>query len=178
MIKKLTSYLLILLCFAGCHPTEYQASDENRHFDIAFDIQQNNSGVASLTFDLSPDVDYYFVSPHSKGHHQLLRFSMEDSQLLSFNGALIESPPTQEEYDELSDKQGSFVRQKTRYRQKLTIHSQDDFEVPGLIWFEIRPDCQPYEIRFVVVQQAQQLRVDRIEISTSGYPTFWDKKVL
>ena len=90
----------------------------------------------------------------------------------------MEIPQSQEAYDQVSDKEGNFVRQDTRYRQEFTIHSQDDFEVPGLIWLEIRPDCQPYEIRFVIAQQSQQLRVDHVEISASSYPTFWDKKVL
>ncbi len=176
MIKKPLLSVLVLASLTTCYSPEYQHSEEGKHFEITFDLDQGKNEEATLTFKIAPDSGYYFVSPHSEGFHQRLIFSIEDTDSLLLLGALIEYPETREEYDSLSDKQGRFARESTTYRQNLTIDSQNDFEVSGLIWLEMRPNLQPYEIRFIVSNKSGQLMVEDISISTSDYPTFWDKK--
>ena len=176
MMKKSIIAVLTLLSLTACYSSQYQDSDEGRHFEITFDIDQEKNGEASLTFEFTIDSGYYFVSPHSEGFHQRLIFSIEDTDSLLLNGELIEYPLAREEYDKLSDKQGKFVRENTTYNQNLIIGSQNDFEVSGLIWLEMRPNCQPYEIRFVVSNRSGKLMIEKTSTSTSSYPTFWDKK--
>lgn len=176
MIKKSILAVLVLFNLTTCDSPQYQHSDEGRHFEITFEIDQELSGEASLTFEIVIDSGYYFVSPHSEGFHQRLRFSIEDTDSLLLNGELIEYPLTLEEYDNLSDKHGKFAWKNTTYIQNLIIGSQNDFEVSGLIWLEMLPNGQPYEVRFVVSNKSGKLTIEKTSTSTSDYPTFWDKK--
>jgi hypothetical protein len=176
MMKKLIIAVLTLLSLAACNSSQHQHLDEDRHFETTFDIVQEKNGEASLTFKVAIDSGYYFVSPHSEGFHQRLRFSIEDTDGLLLNGELIEYPLTLEEYDNLSDKQGKFAWKNTTYIQNLIIGSQNDFEVSGLIWLEMLPNSQPYEVRFVVSNKSGKLTIEKTSTSTSGYPTFYDKK--
>lgn len=139
-------------------------------------MDQGKKEEVTLTFEMAIDSGYYFVSPHSEGWHQRLIFSIEDTDSLLLAGELIELPRTWEEYDYLSGKVGNFVRKNTTYSQNLKVDTQNDFEVVGLIWFEMRPNCQPYEIRFVISNKSGKLMIEEKSISTSGYPIFWDKK--
>lgn len=176
MMKKSIILILTFFCLAACYSPRYQASDEGIHFGVSFEIDQEKNGEASLTFEITLDSGYYFVSPHSEGFHQRLVFSMEDTDSLLLDGELIEYPLASEEYDKLLDKQGKFVRKNITYNQNLIIGSQNDFVVSGLIWLEMRPNCQPYEIRFVVSNSSGKLMVEKTSTSFSTYPTFWDRK--
>lgn len=175
-MEKSILAVLTLLSFTACYSPQYQQPDEGRHFEITFDIDQEENGEASLTFEVALDSGYYFVSPHSEGFHQRLIFSIENTGSLLLNGGLIEDPLTGEGYDRLSDKQGRFVRENTTYNQNLIIDSQNDFEVSGLIWLEMRPSAHPYEIKFVVSNKSGKLMIEKTSTSSSGYPTFGDKK--
>lgn len=176
MIRSTLLSAIVFFSFIACNSPKYQHSDESTHFEITFDINQGENAKASLIFEIALDSGYYFGSPHSKGHHQRLIFSIENTDSLLLDGELIEYPKTREEYDYLSDKQGKFVRVKTTYSQNLTIGSQNDFEVLGLVWLAMLPSYQPYEINFTITNKSGQLMVENISISTSDYPTFWDKK--
>ena len=167
---------LILLSISSCYTSEYSVSDESKHFEIDFTIEQNENMEGILTFDIKLDSGYYFVSPHSQGIHQRLIFSIENTDNILLNGNLIEHPTSLEEFDQLSEKKGKFVRENTVYKQKLTIKSGNDFDVSGLIWLEIRPNCQPYEISFIISNKSGKLKVENSKLIASGYPTFWDMK--
>lgn len=178
MINNSVSYLLPLICLIiSCTPP-IEDSAANRHFEINFEIHQQNDEMAALTFELVPDPEYYLVSPHSEGFHQRLIFSIENNDQLLLDGDLIEAPKTEREYDKLTDKEGSFVREPTTYKQNLIVNTQNDFEVDGLIWLEILPNGQAYEIHFVLSYRSRKLSIKHVRISTSDYPSFWDKKKL
>lgn len=167
---------LVLLSISSCYTSEYNVSDDYKHFEINFTIDQNENMEGVLTFDIKLDSGYYFVSPHSEGFHQRLIFSIENTHNILLNGKLTEYPKSLEGLDQLSGKKGNFVRENTVYKQNLTIKSEDDFDVSGLIWLEIRPNCQPYEISFIISNKSGKLKIENTNISLSGYPTFWDMK--
>lgn len=176
-MNKSIVVVLTLLSLTACYPSQYEhTTDEGKHFEITFDIDQEKNREASLSFEVAIDSGHYFVSPHSEGFHQRLIFSIEDTDSLLLTSELIEYPLTSEEYDKLSDKKGKFVRENTTYKQHLIINAQNDFEVSGLIWLEMLPNGQPYEIRFVVSNRSGKLMIEETSTLTSGYPTFWDKK--
>lgn len=167
---------LVLLSISSCYTSEYNVSDDYKHFEINFTVDQNENMEGVLTFDIKLDSGYYFVSPHSEGFHQRLIFSIENTDNILLNGKLTEYPKSLEGLDQLSGKKGNFVRENTEYKQDLTIKSEDDFDVSGLIWLEIRPNCQPYEISFIISNKSGKLKIENTNISSSGYPTFWDMK--
>ncbi len=178
MIKCLKLIVLVTICFVNCSSPHDQPREEDQHFEVNFDLTQASNKKATLSFEIALDSGYYFVSPHSEGFHQRLLFSIENTDKLLLQGELMEIPETHEEYDDLSEKQGRFVRENTTYRQSMIIGTQNDFVVSGLIWLVVAPTYQPYEISFILSSRSGHLRIEDISTSISGFPTFWDKKRL
>ena len=176
-MKHLLFFILILTVFVSCQSNEIQ-HDNERHFDISFGIESISSDKLKLQFTIELDSGYYYVSPFTNGHHQRLIFSIENSNKLSYHGDLVESPAVRESYDEVSQKSGKFVRQNTEYQQLLDLSTSDDFSIKGMIWLEIRPTCQPFEIHFLICQKNGVLAIDNLQIILSEYPTFIDNKRL
>ena len=176
-LKLINGLILVFSITVSCALTvEEEQVKETKHFDILFDVEEQGSGVYNLNFTVELDSGYYFVSPHSNGHHQRLLFSIENTDSLILDGELSEFPRTFEEYDDLSGKLGRYARETTKYSQNLKINTENDFELSGLIWFEVRPICQPYEIEFTISCQSGKLEVSKKGEILSNYPTFWDLK--
>lgn len=175
-MKKSILTVLTLLGLITCDSSHPSDSGEDLSFQITFDVDQRKNGEASLSFEIAIDSGHYFVSPHSEGFHQRLIFSIQDTDSLLLDGELIEHPKSLDEYDNLTDKQGKFVRENTTYSQSLIINSPTDFEVTGLIWLGMLPESQPYEVRFIIYNRSGKLVVEKTSTVTSDYPTFWDKK--
>ncbi|MBD3638602.1 MAG: hypothetical protein HUJ25_14710 [Crocinitomicaceae bacterium] len=174
-----TSLIAILLAvvFVACDsPQDKEETTDKNYFEITFGIDQEKNEEATLTFEIALDSGYYFLSPHTEGLGQRLLFSVLDTDNLLLDGELEEYPKPREEFDELTGKQGKFVRKNTTYNQNLIVNSSDDFEVSGLIWLEILPVYQPYQVSFVISHKSGELEIEEISTSVTGYPTFWDKK--
>jgi hypothetical protein len=176
-MKNMIYLLCILPAIVSCQSNDTN-QDNERHFDISIAIKKLSSNQISLHFTIDLDTGYYYVSPHTNGHHQRLIFSIEKSNALIYSGDLMETPAARESYDEISNKSGKFVRKKTEYQQLLDLPSSDDFSVKGMIWLEIRPVLQPYEIHFNIQQKNGILTIDNLQIILSDYPTFFDNKRL
>ncbi|MFK8045935.1 MAG: hypothetical protein AB8B72_10605, partial [Crocinitomicaceae bacterium] len=147
-------------------------------FNVSFAIEEAETGEMTLVFEITTDSGYYFVSPHSEGLLQRLIFSTANTEYLSLTGELVERPLTWQEVDGRSGKKGRFVRKQTTYYQSINVKTETNFNVAGLIWLEILPSNQPYEVGFLVSKQAGKLTVEKISIQESSYPTFSDKKRL
>ncbi|WP_109098268.1 hypothetical protein [Aquimarina sp. AU58] len=108
----------------------------------------------------------YFVSPHSNGNF-LGRFnlSLDETKHLTMKDSIIEFPKSLESYDPFSGRQVNFVKRNTTYTQKLTIDSQKDFEVTGLIKFVIEPRCTMEKVKFVISQRSGVLSVEKRQVS-------------
>ncbi len=178
MIRKAILLLLVLLSVITCDWSESGNELEHYPFEIRFDTQKDEMGQAFLSFTIDLDSGKYYVSPHSGGFHQRLIFSLEETDSLFLLGDLVEYPKTYNDYDSLSDKEGRFVREKTTFLQRMTVSSQNNFKVSGLIWLGMLPGEQPFEINFILSQQSGKLEIENIKRKVSDYPSFWDNKRL
>ncbi|MCH2232545.1 MAG: hypothetical protein MK105_19565 [Crocinitomicaceae bacterium] len=86
-----------------------------------------------LLYKIELEEGNYFGSPFSKGHHQIMRFSIEHTDSLELVNELKEFPPSYEQFDSLSNKLGNFVYIPTTCTQRLNLNTQNDFSVKGLI---------------------------------------------
>jgi len=125
-------------------------------YDLQFDIETTDNNIHFLVISIQLNYGSHFVSPNEKrdfsGKFNVDLGSYND---ISFNGKLLETPPSVEEYDPHPFVDGlvNWVRTNTTYKQQLNILSEDDFEVFGRVRFTIEPRCTLEEIPFSISYQ-------------------------
>jgi len=169
---------ILTLCLTySCASAESEAN-EQEPFTVDFTTEHLDSNHFLIEFTIRLDSSNYYVSPHSSGHHQRLQFSLFPSRNFKLIEPLKENPIAQYSFDQISEKSGHFVYETTHFSQELSIMSDSSFSTPGLIWIEMRPTCQPYEITFQLNYVDEQLYITDVQIKTSNYPNFEDNKRL
>lgn len=166
MLKPQLILLFTLLCFSTKAQTSLLGSSlEN--FSTAFSIEKDSDNNTHLIALIELNNDSYVISPFSKdtiyGH---LDLSIKDTDAVSFEGALSESPISTSEYDPILETEVKFVRLNTRYKQGLNINTEEDFEVAGVLWFLLEPQCVPYKIDYLLIQNSDKLSVEKLNTNT------------
>lgn len=136
-------------------------------YTLMLKIDTTDKNEESLVVSIDLYDKSYFVSPHSNGNF-LGRFklSLEKTKHLTMKDSIIEFPKSLESLNPWGDGKVNFVKRNTTYTQKLTIDSQEDFEVTGLIKFVIEPRCTMEKIKFVISQRSGILSVEKRQRST------------
>ncbi|PKV53117.1 hypothetical protein ATE84_5252 [Aquimarina sp. MAR_2010_214] len=136
-------------------------------YALALKIDTTDKNEHSLIVSIDLYDKAFFVSPHSNGNF-LGRFalSLDETKSLVMKDSIIEFPKSLESYDPFSDRWVNFVKRNTTYTQKLTIDSQKDFEVFGLIKFVIEPRCTMEKVKFVISQRSGVLSIEELDRST------------
>jgi len=161
----------------SCTSPESEAY-EQKPFTVYFTTEHLDSNHFLVEFTIELDSANYYVSPYTSGHHQRLQFSLLPSRNFELIEPLKENPIAQFSFDPISEKSGHFVYETTHFSQELSIMSDSSFSTPGLIWIEMRPACQPYEITFQLKYLDEQLSIEDVHVRTSNYPNFEDNKRL
>jgi len=147
-------------------------------FDISLQIEEVENDNYFLSAALTLDSGAYVISPFSQdtsyGHFDM---SIEDSDNLIPDGGLIESPRSVAEYDPILEMPVNFVRKNTVYKQKLSLDTDDDFEVSGMVFLLIEPKCAPYEVKFKIAYHEGEMRVQKTSTSTTKEYQKWLKSV-
>ncbi|WP_074407393.1 MULTISPECIES: hypothetical protein [Aquimarina] len=135
-------------------------------YALALKTDTTDKGEQRLIVSIDLYDKSFFVSPHSNGNF-LGRFnlSLDETKHLTMKDSIIEFPKSLESYDSFSGRQVNFVKRNTTYTQKLTIDSQKDFEVAGLIKFVIEPRCTMEKVKFVISQRSGVLSVEKQQTS-------------
>jgi len=122
-------------------------------YTFQFKIEKTKNDKHNLVINIKLHNGSYFISPNAtrdfSGKFYMDLGSYKD---LSFNGNIIETPRTVEEYDIHPFTNGlvNWVRVNTTYTQPLNIQSENDFEVFGRVRFTIEPRCSLEEIPFAI----------------------------
>lgn len=122
-------------------------------YTIQFRIKKTKNNSHNLVIDMQLHNDSYFISPNAtrdfKGKFYMDLGSYKN---LSFDGAIIETPRSIQEYDPhpFTDGLVNWVHENTTYTQPLKIISETDFEVFGRVKFTIEPRCTLEEIPFAI----------------------------
>jgi hypothetical protein len=135
-------------------------------YALALKTDTTDKGEQRLIVSIDLYDKSYFVSPHSNGNF-LGRFnlSLNETKHLTMKDSIVEFPKALESYDPFSDRWVNFVKRNTTYTQKLTIDSQKDFEVAGLIKFVIEPRCTMEKVKFIISQRSGVLSVEKQQTS-------------
>ena len=105
----------------------------------------------------------YFVSPNSKRDFKgKFSIRLRDSEAIEPLYKLDERPLSVEEYDPhpFVDGPVNWVRSNTTYIQRLSRHSEANFEVLGEIQFTIEPRCTLEKIPIIIIYKDDEMRVE------------------
>jgi hypothetical protein len=143
-------------------------------FDIALQMEKIEDDQYYLSASLELDSGSYVISPFSKdttyGHFGI---SIPENNKLIPDGGVVEIPRSVEEYDPILEMPINFVRKNTTYKQKLNLTADDDFEVSGMVFLLIEPQCVPYEVKFSISHFAGKMTVEQVRTTTTKAYQKW-----
>ena len=135
-------------------------TDELYNLQIKIEATENNKHNLVVAIELHNDS--YFISPNAtRDFKGKFNIDLGSYDKLDFNGNLIETPRSVEEFDKHPFTNGlvNWVRVNTIYKQSLNVMSEDNFEVFGRIQFTIEPRCSLEEIPFALSYQNGVIKI-------------------
>ncbi len=128
------------------------------NFKVDFTLDENNAIVATIT----PGEGAFFASPESKeslkGYAQL---QLEENDFIHTDGSYIESPVSRKSFDPFSQGYINWVYEKTSYTYGTCRKVEEDFEVAGNMCFVIEPECNRYEVGFLLKNTNGKLTIQK-----------------
>ncbi len=183
-MKKIKSPILFVLTAVvtlACANNEIEISDTNQNL-VEDSTPQDVSEVEELTFELIMDLEKletnnynllatmkldegaYYASPYSNNSFSgLFNIEIDQNENVTIGDTLIESPFPPEVDDQFSTEKVRWVNEDTNYEQLLTVNSQDNFEVTGVVSFVVEPVCNRYEVAFNILGQSGELSISQEE---------------
>lgn len=131
-------------------------------YDLQFKIETTSDNNHNLIIGVKLHNGSHFVSPHAKqGFKGKFFMDLGSYTDLEFNGEIIETPKSVEEFDAYPfvNRSVNWVRVNTTYKQPLQVKSTKDFEVFGRIRFTIEPRCTLEEIPFSISYNSGKLKI-------------------
>ncbi|NOQ72976.1 MAG: hypothetical protein GQ574_13285 [Crocinitomix sp.] len=129
-------------------------------FELTMGLDKLEENSYNLLANMQLDEGAYYGSPYSNnGFNGLFNIEIAENDQLIVSDTLIETPFPVEVYDGFSDGKVRWVKEETNYKQLLTVNSQDDFEVTGVVLFVVEPVCSRYEVAFVITSKAGELSI-------------------
>lgn len=132
-------------------------------YEISFEMTKLENNVYDFEISMKLNNGSFYVSPNSKrGFTGIFTVLFDDNKQLEVIADLIETPRSVEEFDPHPYVNGNvnWVRENTRYNQKLQRTSENDFQVKGLIQFVIEPRCTLEKIPFIIKYEDGKMRVE------------------
>ena len=121
----------------------------NESFDVNFQVEKINEEEFTLVVGIELDKPSYIISPHSEdGFYGKLDVSIKNTDYLQMHEMIVEIPNSIPEIDPIINKPVRFIRENTRFKRKIRIKKQTDFDASGLVWFLLEPSCIPYKVEF------------------------------
>lgn len=133
-------------------------------FSVKINVEKLRADQYNLSINMFLDDGAYYASPHSNNNFSgLFNIEIAENEHLTVGDTLIEAPFPVESEDQFSDEKVRWVKEETNYRQMLTINSDKDFTVSGVLSTVIEPICNRYEIAFELSWEAGNLFVTQSE---------------
>lgn len=149
----------------NAHATPNNPSTQNKvPFDFQFEIESLDDNQYFLVATLELGEEDYTISPLSPDTFYMhVGVHLEATKNLVDDNTLIEIPASKPEIDPILNYPVHFVRGKTTYKKKLEVTSKNDFEINGMMEFLLEPICIPYQVKFIMEQNAEKLSIKNIE---------------
>jgi hypothetical protein len=143
--------------------SEETAVSNSEPYEIKFDIHQQQNDVYDFEVHMILHNDSQYVSPNAKRDFTgKFTIHIDDVNTLESIADLTETPRSVEEYDPYPfvNGTGNWVRENTKYIQKLRRTADDNFHVKGFIQFTIEPRCTLEKIPFIIKYEEGEMRVE------------------
>lgn len=131
-------------------------------YRIKMDIKKTKNDTYNLIIDMELDHSISYISPNSKKNHKgVFSVSIKNNDIIEFNGPLVESPLSVEEYDTQPAISGYInrVKENTSYKQDLEMRSGDDFKITGMVRFMIEPRYSIERIGFTITRHSGEVTI-------------------
>jgi hypothetical protein len=108
------------------------------------------------------DSTCYFVSPYSADRYKgYFRIILKENDLLKMDSSFVESPRSVPKPDRWEGGMTHFVEETTSYSYGLTVNSNSDFRITGIVEFVIEPKCTLEEIPFSISMKEGELSIQK-----------------
>jgi len=137
---------------------EYTVTHED--YTLHLELEKTKNGAHILIASMELHNSSYYVSPNAKRDFSgKFRRDFGTTDNIDFDGKLIETPLSVEEFDEHPFVRGTvnWVREKSTYKQPLLLKTDKDFQVFGRFIFTIEPRCTLETIPFSIVFKEGEL---------------------
>lgn len=184
-MNKIITFSLLLLSIACTTPTQQSNSTAiavnndakvvtEKGFDLTLQLEEAENGDYYLSAALELDKGSYVISPFSEdttyGHFGI---DIADNHHVIADEPVLEIPASVDEFDDFLERRVKFVRVNTTYKQKVKVVTEDDFDIPGMIFLLVEPQCVPYEVEFTLSNRSGKMSVAKTSTSTTKAYQKW-----
>lgn len=138
-------------------------NDHLRPYEVKFGMEQIGENLYDFVVDMKLNDGAHFVSPNAKRDFSG-KFTMQfdENQQLELTSDLLETPLSKEEIDPHPFVNGTvnWVRENTKYNQRLRRTAEEKFEVKGFIQFTIEPRCTLEKVPFIIKYGEGEMRAE------------------
>lgn len=141
--------------------TYYYDTLTTDEYQIMFGVNELRGNKAELVISMELFDNSFFVSPNAKRDFKgKFTLDLPESEHLTYLDDIEEIPLSVEEYDEHPFVDGlvNWVREDTKYFQKVTLNTEEDFYLIGELKFVIEPKCTMEKIRLSIRQVGGYLK--------------------
>jgi len=148
----------------------------NHEYDLKLSVEDAGNGEYRLVSILDFHNGAFTASPLSNNDFKgLFNITIKENDNLTMDDDFEEIPRSVEEVDRFGNLV-NWVSERTTYKRTISIKSQDNFKVSGMVGFTIEPTCTFEEIPFDVFYENGVLRVQqypKLDKRTCSIPVLW-----
>ena len=132
-------------------------------YDMQMQISALEEGVYDFEVSMKLFNGAHYISPNAvREFSGKFTIELDDTDKLEYIDGLVETPRSVEEIDPHPFTNGTvnWVREDTKYNQKIKPTVDADFEVKGFIQFTIEPRCTLEKLPIIIKHKDGDLRVE------------------
>ncbi len=123
-------------------------------YTLEFGIEKSDDGEYFVVTTIEPLNEAFVASPLSNNDFTgLFTFDLSINPNITVNDEIEETPRSIETIDPYEGVPVNWVREKTTYKRKLLISTEEDFDAGSKITFTIEPRCTFEEISLMIKQR-------------------------
>jgi hypothetical protein len=141
-----------------------RAAAINHPYELAFEVKKTADNQYDLITTMKLFGGSFYVSPHStRDFKGKFTIDIAADGNLKLGDDFIEIPRSKEVIDPHQFVNGAvnWVKEDTRYEHRLTVTSQEDFDIGGKIIFTIEPKCTLEEIPVLFKYRSGVLTIEK-----------------
>lgn len=164
--------LLFLLLLNSCGLEKEKAKETASNpldlFDLQLSLIQELDRTYHLVADLKLKQPAYVVSSYSADTlYSPFEIIFPDNSVLNWAKKPLESPESVVEYDSIIGAHVHLIRNQTFFTSRLFPLTDQDFKIEGWVEFVLEPLCIPYKLKFIIIQNDQNLKLQSGKIETN-----------